>query len=93
MRRIIWPSILFSYFLSLRIRGALLGEQEEQLLHEWRRNIEPFNNWLSKVEDDGAYELNENVGVNTIKDYSVRCKASLPYSLTVRACYKCVKDI
>lgn len=64
----------------MRIRGALLGEQEEQLLHEWRRNIEPFNNWLSKVEDDGADKLNENVGVNTIKDYSVRCKVSLLYS-------------
>ncbi len=64
-------------FFSLRIRGAFLGEQEQHLLHEWRRNIQPFNNWLSKVEDDGAYEVNENVGVNTIKDYSVRCKVSL----------------
>ncbi|XP_028414134.1 dystrophin-like isoform X2 [Dendronephthya gigantea] len=59
---------------SLRIRGAFLGEQEQHLLHEWRRNIEPFNKWLSKVEDDGAYEVDENVGVNTIKDYRVRCK-------------------
>lgn len=78
--------VQLSYFLSnfslyisssLRIRGAFLGEQEQHLLHEWRRNIEPFNKWLSKVEDDGAYEVNGNVGVNTIKDYNVRCKVSL----------------
>lgn len=61
-------------FCSLRIRESFLSEKEQHLLHEWRRNVEPFNNWLSKVEEDGAYELHGNVGVNSIKDYSVRCK-------------------
>ncbi|XP_046848609.1 utrophin-like isoform X4 [Xenia sp. Carnegie-2017] len=59
---------------SLQIRGVVLNKEEQQLLHEWHRNVEPFNSWLSKVEDDGSMIVDDSVDVNAIKDYSIRVK-------------------